>query len=80
MVKNIFLIFSALLFVFVSSNFTSEAQTYRDKYGRKTGSYDKGTFRDKYGRNIGSYKNNTFRDKYGRKTGSYDKGTFRDKY
>ena len=71
MVKNIFLIFSALLFVFISSNFTSEAQTYRDKYGRKTDSYSNATFRDKYGRKTGSFNNGAFRDKHGRKTGSF---------
>ncbi len=50
---------------------SSEAQTSRDKYGNKTGSYKGGTFRDKYGNKTGSYKGGTFRDKYGNKTGSF---------
>ena len=59
-----------ILSLFLISSF-SFADTYRDKYGNKTGSFKNNTFRDKYGNKTGSFKNGIFRDKYGNKTGSY---------
>ena len=47
------------------------ADTIRDEYGRKIGSYNNGVFRDEYGRKTGSFNNGIFRDEYGRKTGSF---------
>ena len=50
---------------------SSEAQTSRDKYGNKTGTYNNGTFRNKYGQKTGTYNNGTYRNKYGQKTGTF---------
>ena len=49
---------------------SSEAQTYRNQYGQKTGTFNNGTFRNKYGQKTGTFKNGTFRNKYGQKTGT----------
>ena len=49
----------------------SEAQTYRNQYGQKTGTFKNGTFRNQYGQKTGTFKNGTFRNKYGQKTGTF---------
>ena len=35
---------------------SSEAQTYRNQYGKKTGTFKNGTFRNKYGQKTGTFK------------------------
>ena len=35
---------------------SSEAQTYRNQYGQKTGTFKNGTFRNQYGQKTGTFK------------------------
>ena len=53
--KFIMILLTGLLIPFSISSL-SEAQTYKDKYGNKTGSFKNGTFKDKYGNKTGSFK------------------------
>ena len=80
MKRKTFVLTLSLMFAVIGASAQTTTTTYRDEYGRRTGTAttDRNgttTFRDEYGRRTGTATTDrngttTYRDEYGRRTGT----------